>query len=278
MLCAGAMLLVACTSDTKDDALGQSPPTTTPTTIATASPSASPIATPTSVQASYSLNDTGQDWCADGAANNLGCPVAGYENQDGDHGGDAQARAGTITKSQFGGGNAGFDFTKLDANGNELDPVANGHSCVRDNVTGLVWEVKTTDGGLQDASNTYTWYNTDSTINMGRAGKQNGGTCTGSNCDTHAYTQAVNELNQPLCGYSDWRMPTREELRSIVDYGSIDPAIDTNFFPSSKSSKYWSESANAGNSIYVWFLHFGGGYGSVTFRGDVNYVRLVRGM
>jgi hypothetical protein len=29
---------------------------------------------------------------------------------------------------------------------------------VRDNVTGLVWEVKTADGGLRDQKWSYTWY------------------------------------------------------------------------------------------------------------------------
>ncbi len=30
---------------------------------------------------------------------------------------------------------------------------------------------------------------------------------------------------------SGWRLPTRRELFSIVDYGAYDPPIDLNYFP-----------------------------------------------
>lgn len=59
-------------------------------------------------------------------------------------------------------GHAGFSFTKLDANGNELLANATDWSCVKDNVTGLIWEVKqggngtVGDEGLHDADDTYT--------------------------------------------------------------------------------------------------------------------------
>ena len=75
------------------------------------------------------------------------------------HGRDALARAGQLQK--VGGGEAGFDFTKLDANGNALPASATSWDCVRDNVTGLIWEVKTTSG-LRSWSNTYTWYDPNS--------------------------------------------------------------------------------------------------------------------
>lgn len=37
------------------------------------------------------LNDTGRQKCADGASNDLNCPVSGYRGQDGDYGRDARA-------------------------------------------------------------------------------------------------------------------------------------------------------------------------------------------
>lgn len=39
------------------------------------------------------------------------------------------------------GGNNVFSFTKLDANGNDLPATATDHACVRDNNTGLIWQV-----------------------------------------------------------------------------------------------------------------------------------------
>ena len=50
-------------------------------------------------------------------------------------------------------------------------------------------------------------------------------------CDTAKFVADVNAAG--LCGAGDWRLPTREELRSIVDYSRYDPAIDTAWFPES---------------------------------------------
>ncbi len=107
----------------------------------------------------------------------------------------------------------------------------NNETCIKDNVTGLVWEKKTNDGGLQDYKNSYTWYDPNPKTNGGKIGKQNGGECTGSKCDTQAYIQALNNAN--YCGYSDWRMPNIEELNSIVDYGryEVDPIIQPTINP-----------------------------------------------
>ena len=46
-------------------------------------------------------------------------------------------------------------YTKLDATGNGLPDTATSWVMVRDNVTGLTWEVKTNDGSIQDKDNTY---------------------------------------------------------------------------------------------------------------------------
>ena len=86
------------------------------------------------------LNDTGITTCSNETQNGLPCPVAGYPRQDAEYGTNK------------------FDFTKIDANGNALPVTATNHSCVKDNVTGLMWEVKTDDGGLRDKDWYYTWY------------------------------------------------------------------------------------------------------------------------
>ena len=170
-------------------------------------------------------------------------------------------------------------FTKLDANGNPLAASATEWICVRDNVTGLIWEVKTTDGGLRDSNNNYTWYNLNSATNGGLAGTQNGGICTGSDCDTHAFVQAVN--TQGLCGASDWRLPTVNELHSITHLGRNSPAIDTGFFPNTPPSIFWSASPYAGSSDHAWDVSFIAGHHGLGNKSGIesnnNRVRLVRG-
>ncbi len=229
----------------------------------------------TAFAATQPLNDTGIDWCADGSQNNLNCPVQGYEGQDGEHGRDALARSGQLQK--IGGGAAGFDFTKLDNSGNPLPASASDWSCVRDNHTGLIWEVKQPvgSGGLRDASHTYTWYNPDNSSNGGDAGTQNGGTCQGSACDTYAFVNAVN--TEGLCGASDWRLPSLNELLSIVHNGRTDPAIDQAYFPHTPQyGWYWSSSPYADNSGNAWYVNFDGGYVYYSSKSSYNHVRLVR--
>ena len=46
-------------------------------------------------------------------------------------------------------------YTKLDASGNDLADSVTSWAMVRDNVTGLIWEVKTDDGTIHDKDNTY---------------------------------------------------------------------------------------------------------------------------
>lgn len=233
---------------------------------------------------SIKLNDTGIDWCANNDSNNLACPVADFEGQDGEYGRDVQVKAGQLQK--VGGGAAGFDFTKIaangsvlaiqdaswDNNGSEMD--GSRWSCVRDNVTGLIWEVKTTDSGLRNMNYTFTWYNPDNTTNGGSAGKQNDGATCFSNCDTYAYVQVIN--SEGLCGARDWRMPSRSELLSIVHNGRSNPAIDTDYFPNAFFGYFWTYSPS--DSYSAWVVNLStGGIGNLAKDDRFNgYIRLVR--
>lgn len=174
-----------------------------------------------------------------------------------------------------------FDFTRLDGDGQPLDNqgaiyTITPWSCVRDDATGLMWEVKTTDSGLRDQGNTYTWYDPDPETNGGAPGTQDGGECSGGiNCDTHAYVRAVNERG--LCGYDDWRLPARAELRTIVDYQSSFPAIDTRVFPNTVATSFWTSEPNETYPSFAWHTDFKFGLASYYFfKAGPKAVRLVR--
>jgi hypothetical protein len=84
-----------------------------------------------------------------------------------------------------------------------------------------------------------------------------------------------NSLTLPSGGHSDWRLPNRRELMSIVLYGQYDQAIDPVF--SCHSSRYWPSTTVVGDSRYAWVVHFGSGYVTYTYRTSGYCVRCVRG-
>lgn len=218
------------------------------------------------------LNDTGIVNCGDDGYNEWFCPVATHPGQDAEYGRD-------VTHYDNSDGHAGFNFTKLDDRGNPLPASATNWSCVKDNVTGLIWEVKTDDGGLQDKDWSYSWYNPDNNTNGGYAGWENGGYCPGGGCNTYAYVQAVSVLG--LCGASNWRMPTIKELVNITSLDRFSPSIDTDYFPMTVDNLYWSSSPEAGGGDYfpnfAWSLDFEDGDNNGTYKPEGNKVRLVRG-
>ncbi|MBU2548450.1 MAG: DUF1566 domain-containing protein, partial [Proteobacteria bacterium] len=144
-------------------------------------------------------------------------------------------------------------YTKLDASGNDLPDNAVSWSMVRDNITGLVWEVKTDDGGIHDRDNTY-------------------GKVDASNI-------FITQLNSDdFGGYSDWRLPGVRELSSLVHSGVTNPAIDTGFFPNTQfSTNYWSNETLNNNNPLAWSIHFGTGAVAALDKGSALYVRAVRG-
>ena len=200
------------------------------------------------------LNDTGQTQCFDAATGGLApCTAANtgdassHPRQDARFGRDAQAGAGQLTK--IGAGEAGFDFTKIANNGSELPVSAELGSgptdwaCTRDNVTGLIWEVNSfVLFSLADAS--------------------------------AVHAAAVNAAQ--LCGFNDWRVPTRRELLSIVHHGTSSPAIDTTFFPNTDNWVYWSSDIFAPSPFGAWTVDFNNGRTGVSTQDIPLLVRLVR--
>ena len=227
--------------------------------------SATPQESTTSEPTTYALNDTGITWGGDySSGNNSDCSSNISAPQDCHQGRDAYS--GTNDDSD---GHAGFSFTKLDSSGNALTASATNWSCVQDNVTGLIWEVKTDDGSERDKDNAYRWGGLTA---IGRDSSNREGSYYD---DWNNLVNAANSGNG-LCGFTDWRVPDIEELRSIVDYSRTNPSIDINYFPNTGSDWYWSASPDAYGSSYAWRLGFGVGYDYYGNRGSSNHVRLVR--
>ncbi len=86
---------------------------------------------------------------------------------------------------------------------------------------------------------------------------------------------AVKKLN--TCGFSDWRLPTVEELFLLADRTKHTPAIDTAFFPNCKSDWYWTSTPAAlSPDAYAWFVYFDSGGTGWFARDGSLLVRAVR--
>jgi hypothetical protein len=224
-----------------------------------------------------SLNDTGVTRCATAAASGLDCgsSAAGtdlFPRQDAESGRD-------LTANDDRDGHAGFSFTKLDAAGTAVPDQTVAYAvspwpCVLDRVTGLTWEVRTSDGGLRDSLWTYSWFAT-SLPQGSPGGTPSGGACApAGTCDTEQYQAAVN--GAALCGFRDWRLPSRAELLGLVDYGApVAPFIDTAFFPDAVAGAYWSATPHSRSGS--WALDLSTGLLDEAGRSLGLSVRLVRG-
>lgn len=122
--------------------------------------------------------------------------------------------------------------------------------CVRDNVTGLVWEGK-------------------------NVAEPRSGTAVLPYANIPAYVTYVNSI--ALCGYTNWRLPTVQELQSIVHFGVFDPSIDTEWFPNARPAYYWSSTASVvSSSPQNWTIRFNNGTSTRQSRTSNFHVRLVR--
>ena len=194
-------------------------------------------------------------------------------------------------------GSTHSDYTKLDAQGNELPKSARSWACVLDNRSGLVWEVKTNDGGARDKDNKYRWggrgvsYVVLKWVKNSPGNKYPESRWDGKGKRYDDWNKLVDAANfEQLCGFADWRVPDLFELASLVrcrggSYQNLDdgcsgsyqrPTIDTDYFPNAKSSPYWSASPNANYSSNAWQLYFYIGYDGYSYRGGNVHVRLVR--
>ena len=160
------------------------------------------------------LNDTGVTFAVD-ANNDYPDCNSSITTQDCHFGRDA-------THNDDSDGVAGFSFTKLDASGAPLldqsvDYATDPWTCVRDNVTGLIWEVKIDSGsenppdwGPHDPRQS--WPSPDPLI------------------------QHANDND--FCSMNNWREPSYQELLSMVDFSKMFGPFDPAYFPHQPSVLY----------------------------------------
>lgn len=134
--------------------------------------------------------------------------------------------------------------------------VDNGYGWIKDQRTGLMWEKKDDSDGIHGKRRTFTWSTSGSN------------TATGT-----VFTTFLAALNTPPCfaGFCDWRLPTRFELETITNLGTVDagaPAVDPIFDTSctkgcdllscscTDTNAYWTSTTFAENPNRAWVVLF----------------------
>lgn len=225
------------------------------------------------------LNDTGILRCSTEIADDFDCNDASvgtddFPRQDAEYGRD-------FTANDDGDGRAGFALLKLDDSGALLadqsaDFLTTPWDCVEDAVTGLVWEAKADDAAsLRDAAASYSWRNSSGINDGGDPGVIDGGNCpVAGECDTEAFVAAINAA--ALCGKTNWRLPGRSDLLSLVDYAAAGgPTIDTGYFPNAVAALYWSADPDGRGDVRS--VDFSNGESRDGARSATLHVRLVSG-
>lgn len=143
-------------------------------------------------------------------------------------------------------GRLGFSFQ------NVANAAPAGGNCVRDNVTGLLWEPKT-GAALHDPAAIFAWGSAALTTHIAN----------------------VNAAN--TCGFADWRLPTPEELASLVDNGqAVTPTLDGAWFTNQAAAQYWTSTEyRDGTATNAWFVDFNTGTVSSGIKTAAYRARLV---
>lgn len=130
---------------------------------------------------------------------------------------------------------------------------------VTDSATGLVWK-RCAEGLSGAACATGSAFTGDWSQALARAAAVNSG--------------AAGTIN---AGSTDWRLPNRTELASLVERKCAAPAINSTVFQATPAQSFWSSSPYSLIATMSWYVDFNAGDVGPALKTSVKNVRLVRG-
>lgn len=163
--------------------------------------------------------------------------------------------------------------------------VDNGDGTICDHETGLMWEMKDGEDGMEnysnphDVDNRYTWSNFDDNDVRDPDGSVFFDFLARLNGDA---TEDPNVGGVGFAGYRDWRIPNSVELQTLLFEPfpcSISPCIVDPIFDPTAAAFYWSSTTSALLPDAAWIVQFGSGGGSLgaNEKSADGSVRAVRG-
>lgn len=77
-------------------------------------------------------------------------------------------------------------------------------------------------------------------------------------------------------GSTQWRVPNRKELESIVEFCGYGPAINKSIFPATPADRFWTSTTFPAEPNRAWDVYFSDGYVGASTKPTTQYLRLVR--
>ncbi|EGA70178.1 hypothetical protein VISI1226_04150 [Vibrio sinaloensis DSM 21326] len=144
----------------------------------------------------------------------------------------------------------------------------------------------------QNDSYTYTWYEEDNDLNGGTLGAENmtmpekvpvDVTCAiaenssgNRRCDTSGYLSQMNRF--AVCGFTDWRLPTPTEMKSLISFNADDNDQNNRTFLTFIQDKtYFTSATNAERTGAAWCVNTVTGQAKLCLKGSHNSVIAVSG-
>jgi hypothetical protein len=126
------------------------------------------------------------------------------------------------------------------------------------------------DGTVSDVTTGLMWMR----CSLGQ--EWNGKTCSGKAVILPWANALKAAADFNFAGYTDWRLPNKNELESIVEDRCFAPAINSNIFPGTPSAYFWSSSPYAPVAEGSWSVDFGYGAVNASVKSGSIHTRLVR--
>ncbi len=104
------------------------------------------------------------------------------------------------------------------------------------------------------------------------------GTSCGGFPTRTSWTNALNLAKaSTFASYTDWRLPNKQELESLIDASCASPSINDIVFPNTNVAAVWSSTTVLALPAQAWAVEFNYGNSQPSGKAFSNVVRLVRG-
>ncbi len=143
-------------------------------------------------------------------------------------------------------------YTKFSETGEQLSESAEEWAMVRDNKTGLMWAIKSRGrDSIHFYAKQFAW-----------------------NDLQQDFIEPLNE--EGFGGFSDWRLPTAEDLSSLMITSTRVPIVNLDFFPYTRPDSYWTGLFRADTPDYACNVDFYLGNVHYSPKSQKNFVYAVR--